>query len=162
MVRPSVHSSKHYVQVSLASILGGAGLDTGIAKAVDAPLANSANECRVGSTIKAVYLEFWLRGSELSPGSILATFYKSTGDNTMSITEQASLHTYGQKNLVFYHTQGLTNDTDANAIAFVRGWFKVPKSKQRMALGDNLRFLIFSQGAIDQVVCGFALYKEYW
>jgi len=163
MVRPTVNSTKHYVQFSLQSVLASAITDLGIATSVNAPSANLSAEVREGSVIKAVYLEMWIRGSELSPGSVLATFYKrSGGDTAMTTTEQASLFTYDNKKNVFYHTQGLTNDTDADAIPFIRQWFKIPKGKQRFGLNDKLSLSIFSQGAIDQVICGFATYKEYF
>ncbi len=163
MVRATVNSTKHYVQQSLASVLGSAILDIGIATAVNAPSANTAAEVREGCIIKAVFIEMWIRGSELSPGSVLVSFYKrSGGDTAMTAVEQASLFTYDNKKNIFYHTQGLTNDTDADAIPFIRQWFKIPKGKQRFGLNDKLSLSIFAQGAIDQVICGFFVYKEYF
>ncbi len=163
MVRPTVNSTKHYVQFSLQSVLASAIKDLPISAAVSAPSSNLEAEVREGSVIKAVYLEMWIRGSELSPGSVLVTFYKrSGGDASLSTTEAASLFTYDNKKNIFYHTQGLTNDTDADAIPFIRQWFKIPRGKQRMGLNDKLSLSIFAQGAVDQVICGFATYKEYF
>ncbi len=163
MVRPTVNSTKHYVQISLDSVLAGAIKDLPIVTAVSAPSANLAAECREGAIIKAVYIEMWIRGSELSPGSILVDFYKrSGGDTAMTAIEAASLHTYDNKKNVFYHTQGLINDTDADAIPFIRQWFKIPKGKQRFGLNDKLSLSIFAQGAIDSVHCGFFTFKEYF
>ncbi len=79
----------------------------------------------------------------------------------MTFAEQTALHSYNQKNLVFYHTQGITNDQDADATPFLRQWFKIPKGKQRMALGDNLLVSVSVQ-ALDNIICGFATYKEYY
>ncbi len=162
MVRPTVNSNKHYVQQSLATVLGGAQLNIVIADGIDAP-GSSPIGVRVGSSIKAVFIEMWARGSELSPGTVLMTFYKKgAGDAAITLAEAASLHTYNNKKNIFYHTQGLSNDTDSTATPFIRQWFKIPKGKQRMGLNDQLQLNVFSQGAIDQVICGFMTYKEYF
>ncbi len=160
-MRPVLYSRKHYVQVSLATIVAGANLNTIIAKSVDPAVLDAANEVAVGSTIKAVYIEMWVRSPETSPGTSLLSFYKASANQVMSFAEQIALHDYVQKNLVFYHTQGLTNDTDADAIPFIRQWFKIPKGKQRMAQGDTLNLAIAAQ-ALDNVICGFMTYKEYF
>ncbi len=163
MVRPTVNSTKHYVQFSLQSVLASAIKDLAVTSAVSAPDANLSAEVREGSVIKAVWIELWIRGSELSPGSVLVSFYKrGAGATSITTTEAASLHTYDNKKNIFYHTQGLTNDTDADAIPFIRQWFKIPKGKQRQGLGDKLSISVFSQGAIDQVLCGFVTFKEYF
>ena len=160
-MRAPIQSNKHYVQISLATILGGANLNTQIADAVTAPAADP-QKVRIGAIVKAVFIEIWIRTSETTPGTVLATFYKGKQDQTLGFAEQVSLHTYSGKADIYYHTQGLTNDTDADAIPFMRGWFKVPKSKQRMALGDSLNLSVASQAAIDNVICGFMTYKEYF
>ncbi len=160
-VRPTVNSVKHYHQVSLATVTGGASLNTVFALAVDAPSEDTSNEVRVGYVIKAIYREMWVRAGDTAAGSTLMTFYKGTGNAVMSFAEQIDLHNYPQKNLIFYHTQGNTNDQDGNAVALLRGWFKIPKGKQRMALTDRLCLSIAAQ-ALDNIVCGFAIYKEYY
>ncbi len=161
MVRPSINSVKHYVQVSLATVLAGANSAINVALAVDAPTADSASEVRVGASIKAVYVEMWVRAGDTAHGSTLLTFGKATGGQTMSFAEQIDLHNYTAKNNILYHTQGTTNDQDADAIPFIRMWIKIPKGKQRMALGDRL-FLSISAQALDNIICGFMTYKEYY
>ncbi len=103
----------------------------------------------------------WCRAGDTAGGSVLLSFYKGKQDQFMSFTEQIALHTYNGKANVLYHTQGTTNDQDADAIPFVRQWIKIPKSKQRMALGDALNLAISAQ-ALDCQICGFATYKEYY
>ncbi len=91
------------------------------------------------------------------------TFYKKPGDGSaMTFAEHVDLHNYTNKKNIFYHTQGLFNDNDADAIAFIRGWFKVPKGKQRMGLNDSMHLLITAQAPVDASICGFATYKEYY
>ncbi len=158
-MRPQINSRKHYVQVSLNTILAGALSTVVIADVKEAP--TGADEVRVGATVKAVYIEMWVRTNDTSPGTALLSFYKGKQDGFMTFAEHVALDSYNGKSEVYYHTQGLTNDQDADAIPFMRGWYKVPKSKQRMALGDALNLAISAQ-ALDQNVCGFATYKEYF
>ncbi len=160
-MRPIVNSNKHYVQVSLASITAANQLNTTIATAKDVPASGNASQVRSGSVIKAVFVEMWVRGGETSPGSVLITLEKVPGSGTLpTFAEHVALHTYDNKKNILYHTQGLTNNNTADAIPFVRGWFKIPKGKQRFGLDDTLNLGIAAQ-ALDSIVCGFMTYKEY-
>ncbi len=104
----------------------------------------------------------WVRTQSTSPGSALLTLYKrGSGTTAMTTTESAALGDYDNKKNILYHTQGLTNDQDADAIPFVRQWFKIPKGKQRQGLGDKFSLAIHAQGALDLTICGFATFKEY-
>ncbi len=162
MVRPMVHSTKHYVQNSLATVLASARNNVIIAQGVAVVDKNVAFEVEEGSTIKAVFFEQWVRTSELSPGSYVATIEKVVSGGTFpSTTTMAGLQDYANKKNVFFSSQGLANDTDSSAMSIIRGWIKIPKSKQRFGLGDSLLFSIFAQGAIDLVFCGLTTYKEY-
>ncbi len=162
MVRAQVHSTKHYVQQSLATVTGGAQTNVLIAQGVSAPSANLGNEVREGATVKAVFIEMWVRSSSATPSTVLMTFLKTVDLQTPLFADMTGLFNYTNKKNVFYHTQGLVNDNDANAIAFVRQWFKVPKGKQRMGLGDSLFLSIAAQAPVDVQICGFATYKEYY
>ncbi len=162
MVRPMVHSTKHYVQNSIATVLAGARTNLVIAQAVAVVDKNVAFEVEEGATIKAVFFEQWVRASEVSPGSYVATIEKIVSGGTFpSTTSMAALNDYANKKNVFFSSQGLVNDQDADAMSVIRGWIKIPKSKQRFGLGDSLLFSLFAQGAIDMVLCGLTTYKEY-
>ncbi len=162
MVRPMVHSTKHYAQNSLATIVGGALLNVTLVSAVAVQDKDALNEVEEGSTIKACFIEQWLRSSETSPGSFIACLYKLPGAGVSFTTvDLAAIGAEANKKNILWFSQGLVNDQDADATAIARGWYKIPKSKQRFGLGDKLVLVIFAQGAIDLVNCGFATYKEY-
>jgi len=147
--------------VSLATVLSGQNLNTIIAIASDDPAAGNASQIKTGSIVKAVFVEMWIRAGDTSPGSTLVTLQKIPGSgNQMTFNEAIALHTYDNKKNILYHTQGLTNDQDADAIPFIRQWFKIPKGKQRFGLDDQLTLTISAQ-ALDNIVCGFMTYKEY-
>ncbi len=162
MVRPMVHSTKHYVQNSIATIVAGAKLDIIIADAVAAPDKNLNFEIEEGNSVKAVYVEEWIRSSEVSPGSFVACLYKAPGGvSVFSTALMAALNVADNKKNILWSSQGLVNDQDADALSLMRGWYKIPKSKQRFGLGDRLVLTVFAQGAIDMVICGLQTYKEY-
>ena len=159
-MRAPIHSKKHYIQKSLTTVVGGAINITQLAVATDVP-GGADFDVLTGAIIKAVYVEMWVRSTEASPGTVLVSLIKTPDLQTVTFADQTALNDYANKKNVFYHTQGLSNDNNADAIPFVRQWFKIPKGKQRFGLGDQLRLCISSQAAIDNVICGFATYKEY-
>ncbi len=162
MVKPMVHSTKHYVQKSIATIVAGAIETMTLVHAVTVGTKDSASEVEEGNSVKACYIEMWLRSSEAAPGSFIAALYKQPGTGVaFTGAQMAAMNTAENKKNVLWFGQGLVNDQNADALAMLRGWYKIPKSKQRMGLGDQLVLSIFAQGAIDIVRCGFATYKEY-
>ncbi len=163
MVRPQVHSRKHIIQTSITPIVAGAKQDIVLAEGTVSGSVTGLDDVREGATLKACYVEHWIRSSELSPGSFVFVLYKIPGGaDGFSVGEMAALGGVVNKKNIFFTSQGLTNDADADAVAVMRGWYKVPKSKQRFGLGDKLQITIFANGGIDLVTCGVSIYKEYW
>ncbi len=161
-MRPVIHSRKHYVQNSLATIVGSAKLDLVLAEAIVQGATSGVQTVTEGALVKAVYIEEWLRTGETATGSYIVCLFKNPGgSNVFSTTELAAMGTAENKKNVLFFSQALVNDQDADAIPVMRGWYKIPKSKQRFGLGDRLVLQIFAQGAIDLHICGFATYKEY-
>ncbi len=161
MVRPMVHSQKHYVQFSIATVAGGGVLALEIATAVAVASKNLASEVVEGSSIKAVYVELWGRAGSTTPTSGQMVIYKRESNaGNPTAAQMAALDGWDNKRNILYTTMGLFNDQDADAIALFKGWIKIPRGKQRWGLGDNLTITIFA-ASIDLQVCGFATYKEY-
>ncbi len=159
-MRAPIYSIKHYVQVSLTTVLAGATNPILLARGLERSLVNTATEVAEGSIVKAVYVEMWCRAGSTVQGNVLVTLVKTNDLQTPAFADMTNLFAYNQKKNIFYHTQGLTNQDTADAIPFVRGWFKIPKSKQRFGLGDSL-FIVVTAQAQDVEHCGFAVYKEY-
>jgi len=161
MVRPMVHSTKHYVQQSIGTVAAGAVEDTSFAISVAVVDKNLVNEVEEGNSIKAVYCELWVRSANTAASSFTFILCKKpSGTNNPSVAEMAALNDWDNKKNILFTCQGLTNDVDANAMAVYRGWIKIPKGKQRMGLGDVLSWHL---SAVGQSInfCGFVLYKEY-
>ncbi len=161
MVRPVVHSVKHYVQFSIATVAGGAVNNQTIVVAFARQNVNAVNEVVEGSIIKAVYLEIWVRAGSTTPSSGQMIVWKGNSDVTPpTAADMAALGDWDNKKNIFYTTMGLYNDQDADATLAFKGWIKIPKGKQRFGLGDILRWTIFTP-TIDLQTCGFSTYKEY-
>ncbi len=157
-----VHAVKHYVQYPISQIATGVREAIVIVHAVESTIANLATEVAEGSSIKAIYFELWLQ-NEGNLGEFIMTISKDPQDiQGPTFAQQANLFGYNNKKNVFYTTQGLTpNDGISGPINVIKGWVKIPKSKQRFGLGDSITMVISNVSANDLVRCGFSTYKEY-
>ncbi len=161
MVRPTITTTKHYVQFSLATILGGAVSVLEMSNAVNVVNKNQVFEVEEGSLVKAVYVEIWARaGDTVGASGQMVIFKQPGGQPNPTTANMAALGDWSNKKNIFYTTMGLFNDQDADAIALFKGWIKIPKGKQRQGLEDSLKIAIFTP-TIDLHICGFCLYKEY-
>ncbi len=159
-MRPIIHSKKHYVQNSLATVVAGTPLNLVLVKALEAQ-ASTPQDVEEGATVKAIYIEAWLRAGSTTGSSGQLIVYKKTADTTNpSATDMAALHDWDNKKNILYTTMGLYNDQDTVATPALRQWIKIPKGKQRFGLSDKLQMTIFTP-TIDLHHCGFAIYKEY-
>ncbi len=160
MVRPMVHSEKHYVQYPIDQIALGTLQSIDIASGVAVPTAST--HVKEGSSLKAIFFELWLQ-NQGALGEFIMTISKQQQNLTgPTFAEQAALHSYDGKKLILYTTQGLTsNDAISGPVNVIRGWIKIPKSKQRFGLGDRLTMNISNVSTDDLNRCGFSTYKEY-
>ncbi len=159
-MRSPIHSKKHYVQVSLQTVLAGARLNTTLIDAQEIT-ATDPDEVEEGAIVKAIFIEMWARTGDTAAGSVLMSLIKLPGGvGFPTFVQLIALHDYDNKKNILYHTQGNSNDQDSTATAFIRQWFKIPKGKQRFGLGDKLILSVSAQ-ALDQIICGFCTYKEY-
>ncbi len=157
-MRPRVNTEKHILQYSLASTAAGAITNLTIVNAVAAPAARE--EVREGAIVSAVYLEIWLTSSDANPSTSIVTLEKvGQGTASMNVAESALLNDYANKKNILHTQMGLNPNSTQFPMAVIKGWFKIPKGKQRFGLNDRLNLNIHAQTvAISR--CGVALYKE--
>ncbi len=162
MVRPMVHSTKHYVHYPIDQVGAGLLQSIRLCVAVESTAANLGDEVEEGSSLKAIFVELWLQ-NQGNLGEFICTLTKTPENSTgPTFVESANLFTYTNKKNVLYTTQGLTsNDAISGPVPVMRGWYKIPKSKQRFGLGDSIRLNIANVSANDLNRCGFSTYKEY-
>ncbi len=162
MVRPMVHSVKHYSQLAINQIGFGTRENNLIVAGVALQNADLSIEAVEGSTIKAVFFEMWLQ-NEGNLGEFIATISKDPQNGTgPTFAEMASLFTFDNKKNILWTSQGLTsNDGVSGPVNIIRQWIKIPKSKQRWGLGDALNFNIANVSSSDLVRCGFTTFKVY-
>ncbi len=163
-MRPVIHSQKHYVQFSRASVSANAEVPAVLVDSVESTVANTVFEVTEGAVVKAVYVELWVEGSD-GDGSTIVILSKCPSNLAeATFTQMAALGTWTNKKNVLFTHQGLaTNDGISRPLPIMSGWYKIPKSKQRFGLGDRLVLQVACQTAGTSVIdfCGFATYKEY-
>ncbi len=160
MVRATINSEKHIAQVSFLNAAVGTPRNLQMAIATVAP--TTPEQVRVGSVVKAVYVEMWFLGEGAANGTSICILEKVVaGQAAATAAQLINLHDYpNKKNILFTH-QGLTSFQAANATPVMRGWYKIPKGKQRMGLGDTIQLTVLSQ--VDGFnLCGVFVYKEYF
>ncbi len=162
-MKAAIHSSKHYVQTTLSTVSAGAITNQILASSVAVQNKNSVLEVEEGSQVKAVFVEFWLIQGSSSIGSFTAGLYKNPGgQNNMLTADAAALGDWDNKKNLLFVTQGLSPANTTFQLNLCRTWFKIPKGKQRMGLGDKLNFFIRNNNGTDDInFCGFTTYKEY-
>ncbi len=159
-MRPRVHTEKHIVQRSLGAVAAGAIDAFDFAVAVSLPTAGNSVHVREGSTISAVWLEMWISGDDATQSSAIITLEKLIGSSApMTAAESASLNAYDNKRNVFHIQMGLIPPDIQYPMASIKGWFKIPRGKQRFSLGDRLALNIHGQSN-GVSFCGNIIYKE--
>ncbi len=103
----------------------------------------------------------WIQTDDAALGSSIITLEKLSGasDSNMAAGDSAALNSYDNKKNIFYTQMGLTPNNVTYPMATIRGWFKIPKSKQRFGLQDRVMLNVHAQSN-GLTICGFATYKE--
>ncbi len=161
-MRPVIHSTKHYVQITRSTAAAAATNTEDLVLSVEGTTANLVDEVVEGAIVKAVFVELWLLDSG-NAGSFVITLAKyPSGESALGTAVANALGTWGNKKNILYVTQGLSpNDGIDPPVVLIRQWFKIPRTKQRMGLNDKIRLTITNNSAQDLFYCGFATYKEY-
>ncbi len=161
-MRAPIHSVKHYVQTSLTTVAASAIDTTVLVEGVQVASINAVHEVLEGATVKAIYIELWVLGTSASATVIVTLAKFPSGQTPFSTTEMAALGNANNKKNILFTAQGLaSNDGIGNPIPIMRGWYKIPRGKQRFGLGDTLELQVFAQQAVSLEICGMATYKEY-
>ncbi len=163
-MRPVIKSRKHIFQISQSTVGQALLVNSIFAKAQEAT-STTPDGIEVGAIVKACYVEFWVSQDSASVvGSYTVTLAKIPGIGNNPLTgDLAALHDYDNKKNVFFSAQGLLTPNDGGQVPVLRGWYKIPKGKQRMGLDDKLIVSIRNNNltAIDINFCGLVIYKEY-
>ncbi len=137
----------------------GAGQQTVLIEAKQNHDETIATDVAVGTIVKAIYIEVWVLGGTADEGSFIFAIEKlNQGSAGLGFASMADLHNYANKANIFFTSEGLTADQNGNPTPIYRDWLKIPKGKQRFALGDKLAFTI-SAVADPTTRCGCAIFK---
>ncbi len=163
-MKSPIHSKKHIVQISQATVAQALTVNTTILAAAEAS-STTPTGISEGAIVKACYVEFWVSQDSASVvGSYTIGLYKNPGGtNTPSSAQFAALHDWQNKKNLLFTAQGLLTPNDGGQVPVLRTWYKIPKGKQRFGLADSLMLTIRNNNAtaIDINFCGLAIFKEY-
>ncbi len=163
-MKPVIHSKKHIFQISQSTVAQAAVGTAGFAQAIEGAPSQPQHVAE-GASIKSCYVEFWVSQDSASVvGSYTVVLLKQPSlTPTITAGNMAALHDYNNKKNILFTAQGLLTPNDGGQVPVLRGWYKIPRGKQRMGLGDILRISIRNNNAtaIDQNFCGLVIYKEY-
>ncbi len=158
-----INSIKHYVNNENAQIASGAIRTIDIVDAVGQSAVSNTFDVVEGSLVKAVFIEHWAKSFASAGTDVKFQFALEkvpAGATPLTFAQMNNLMPYVNKKNILFFSQGVLGDLTTQAIPIVRNWFKVPKGKQRMGLGDRLVATLSSTSAALQN-CGFSTYKEY-
>ncbi len=159
-MRPIVHAEKHLLQRSPFTVASGAITVINIALGISDPAAASGVHVREGSTISAIYCEMWVQSDDPTFGNTVTTLEKVEGTGVdMAAGDAAALNAYDNKKNIIYTQIGLISDNLTYPMNVIKGWFKIPKGKQRMGLNDRWNLNIFAQSN-GITGCGIFIFKE--
>ncbi len=158
-LRPRVDTVKHYIQLDATVVANAATLPIVIVQAV-ARGASRANTFTVeeGSTVTAIYLEYWVSGVTAEKTASWFIVKRPSALATPTFAETQNLQAYTNKRNILNAGQGLA-PTGGNILPIYKQWIKIPRGKQRMALGDIIQLNISAVGT-NVNICGFSTYKE--
>ncbi len=163
-MRAVIKSKKHIFQISQSTVAQAAVVNTIFCRAQELT-STSPESIEEGAIVKACYLEFWVSQDSASVvGSYTVILCKNPGIGPNPLTgDLAALHDYDNKKNVLFTAQGLLTPNDGGQVPVLRGWYKVPKGKQRFGLDDKLILSIRNNNAtaIDINFCGLVIFKEY-
>ncbi len=161
-MKAPIVSRKHYTQNTEFSIASAAVTVQSIVTGVAVQDVNSASEVTEGSMVKAIYIERWLQGKHASAASSYVLLVEKSDDSGVpSFTNMTTLDAYFNKKNVLFVSQAILAPSIGNPTPVLRQWVKIPKGKQRIGLGDNIRVAIAAIGSNDLLGCGFSVYKSY-
>ncbi len=90
-----------------------------------------------GAVIKAVYIEFWLKGLGASDAITqfnMAIYKNPGGTNDLVAADLLNMMAYDNKKNIFYATQGVIGGVGGGqSVSPIRQWIKIPKGKQDSA-----------------------------
>ncbi len=163
MVAPII-SDKHFVPKTNLAVASGSVAGITIVAAVARGTVRTATfQVDEGSVVKAVHAEYWLNGQAAGGADTQFTFVFLKSPNNApdpDATDMANLGSYVNKKNILFITQGVLAGVGTQSIPIIRDWIKIPKGKQRIGLGDQIKAFLLPTGEPIQI-CGMAIFKEY-
>lgn len=159
-MRPKIHTEKHIFQESFFTIASGAIRRSVFIVGKQEPVAAQPSQVREGATVSACFIEMWVTTDDTAQGTVVVTLERTDGPvGSMTAVDSAALNAYDNKKNILHTFQGVIGPNVQPAMPVIRGWYKIPKGKQRFGIEDKLVLNIFGQSnGVNG--CGVFVYKE--
>jgi len=162
LVRPIIQSVKNIRAITRANVPVLSRDTVTIVDVTVTPAGTSPTDVIAGTTVKAVYVELWVGSTSNAHGTTVICLCKNQQNAGVSFANMQDLQNAPFKKDIYYTTQGLTPDSNANPVPFIRQWIKIPKGKQRFGLGDTLNLIVANiDPTVEIEYCGLVIYKAY-
>ncbi len=159
-MRAPIHAIKHYTQTPATGVASGALLSITIVSAIAKGATRASPfEVEEGAIVKACYIEYWVKSDNPNFTVTACLIKRPANVAAPTVTDMNNIGSYANKKNILEFHQGLSPSGD-QVMALFRGWYKIPKGKQRFGLLDKLNVIFTFTGSAGDV-CGFATYKEY-
>ncbi len=162
-MKPVIKTKKHIFQISQSTVSQAAVVNTIFLEAEEGT-GTTPRVVEEGAIVKACYVEFWISQDSASVvGSYTCILAKIPGIGIVpTAADLAALHDWDNKKNIFFTAQGLLTPNDGGQVPILRGWYKIPKGKQRFGLNDRMVVSLRNNNAtaIDQNFCGVCIFKE--
>ncbi len=161
-ILPMVHSIKNEVN-TVNGLTAGANNTTVIAVAVDSPASATANNVRQGSSIKAIWFEFWYYGlTGANVNDILDMYMMKNPGANLTPPNPGTVGTSNEKKFVIREWKGLAGTKTTGGTPYSRsgGWIKIPRRYHRMGTDDT--WLLVARSPTTGNLCLKFIYKWYY
>ncbi len=160
-MRPRVSTVKHIVQFTLTAVpvntVSVMEVVDAVSKSKDRTGADQVDE---GAIVSACMIEMWLHNAGSGSGQFIMIIVKlPSGVPDPTSSEMLNLQSYENKKNILFTSQGVLKDGVVQSVPISRGWYKIPRGKQRFGLGDKLIIAVATVGE-SMSRCGVAVYKE--
>ncbi len=142
-----INSNKNVVD-TLSALVASTNSVTVVVNAVDSAANLTTNQVTRGCKIYRIWFEFWvytnITGDTNAQVNILVG--KSPGNN-ITLPNPGTVGSSNEKRNVFKEWKGLVGQKSVGGLPYSwKGWIKIPKSMQRMAIDDRIQFVIRMEG----------------
>ncbi len=156
-MRPVIHSRKEIVDSTLLGVTGGVVSNVLVADAIN-DYTGLVGQVETGSVIKSIYLFVQILPS--ATGTANVDFYVIKRPNGITDPVPGAVGGTSARKYVLHEEKGIPGNASDGAYPLTfKGVVRIPKGRQRMGEGDDIRIVL--RGTDDYNACVKCIYKVF-